>query len=145
MRSGLGLTPAPNLSAQNFNVARNLNPLPQIGAQTGFGGGAGLGGAGFGGGAGLGGTGFGGVQPTLSQAPQVGLQSGAGNFGLGQFNAGNGTLFGNSGRTNSVYQPLLPLLRMPQGSYLGQGVIGQPEAYVNNQPLRNFFRYLLPF
>ena len=130
IQSGLGLRPAPNLAAQNFNVVRNPNPLPQIGGtQAGFGGGAG----------------FGGVQPTLSQAPQVGLQNGVGNFGAGQFNAGSGSLFGNSGRTGSVYQPLFPLLRMPQGSYLGQGVIGQPEAYVNNQPLRNFFRYLLPF
>ena len=119
IQSGLGLRPAPNLAAQNFNAAPNLNPLPQIG----------------------GGAGFGGVQPALSQAPQVGLQN---NFGVGQFNAGNG-VFGNSSRTGSVYQPLFPLLRMPQGSYLGQGVIGQPEAYVNNQPLRNFFRYLLPF
>ena len=130
IQSGLGLRPAPNLAAQNFNVVRNPNPLPQIGGtQAGFGGGAG----------------FGGVQPTLSQAPQVGLQNGVGNFGAGQFNAGSGSLFGNSGRTGSVYQPLFPLLRMPQGSYLGQGLIGQPEAYVNNQPLRNFFRYLLPF
>lgn len=42
------------------------------------------------------------------------------------------------------FTPLLPIFPMPQGTYLGQGIIGQPTAYVDNQPLRNLLRYIFP-
>ena len=121
---GLGLTPAPNFGG----TVPNFNPLPGAGfQQPGFQ---------------QPGLAGGGVQPALSQPPQAGLgfQNGAGNLGFGQIGGGGGVR-----SSGGVYQPLFPILRMPSGSYLGQGLIGQPEAYVNNQPVRNFFRYLLPF
>jgi len=39
-----------------------------------------------------------------------------------------------------------PLVRqnMPVGTYLGQGSIGQPTAYVDGQPIRNLLRYVFP-
>jgi hypothetical protein len=40
-----------------------------------------------------------------------------------------------------------PLFTLGQENYnvqLGQGIIGQPTAYVVGQPIRNFFRYLAP-
>ncbi len=42
------------------------------------------------------------------------------------------------------YTPLLQFRNMPPGSYLGQGLIGQPTAYVDGQPLRNLLRYIAP-
>lgn len=47
-------------------------------------------------------------------------------------------------RGSGVYTPLLPIFAMPQGTYIGQGIIGQPTAYVNGQPLRNLLRYVFP-
>ncbi len=32
----------------------------------------------------------------------------------------------------------------PPGTYLGQGIIGQPTAYVDGQPVRNLMRYIFP-
>lgn len=43
---------------------------------------------------------------------------------------------------NGRYQPLLPLRNMPPGTWLGQGMFGQPKAYVDGQPVRNLFRYM---
>lgn len=40
-----------------------------------------------------------------------------------------------------------PLLGFGQDNYnvqLGRGIIGQPVAYVDGQPLRNFLRYIFP-
>lgn len=45
---------------------------------------------------------------------------------------------------NSPYKALLPLQKMPNNTYVGQGLIGQPKAFVEGQPVRNFFRYILP-
>jgi len=45
-------------------------------------------------------------------------------------------------RTN--YTPLISLRNLPPGTYLGQGIIGQPKAYVDGEPVRNLFRYILP-
>ncbi|HAN96489.1 MAG TPA: hypothetical protein DCQ98_03200 [Planctomycetaceae bacterium] len=45
---------------------------------------------------------------------------------------------------NGNYKPLLPLQGLPAGTYVSQGLIGQPKAFVNGQPVRNFFRYVLP-
>jgi hypothetical protein len=42
------------------------------------------------------------------------------------------------------YQPIFKLQNMPPGTYLGQGWLGQPTAYVDGQPIRNLFRYILP-
>lgn len=45
--------------------------------------------------------------------------------------------------SRTAYRPVVP--RAPNSSaYLGQGLIGQPKAYVDGQPVRNFFRYFLP-
>ena len=48
------------------------------------------------------------------------------------------------GTRPNAYQPLLRLQNMPPGVYLGQGIIGQPTAYVDGQPLRNLLRYISP-
>lgn len=42
-------------------------------------------------------------------------------------------------------QPMVRFQNMPPGSYMGQGIVGQPKAYVDGQPMRNLFRYLTPF
>ena len=36
------------------------------------------------------------------------------------------------------------LQNMPVGTYLGTGVVGQPTAYRDGQPVRNLFRYITP-
>ncbi len=105
-------------------------------------------------------------QPALPQQaccqPQAGFQpgfQGGGYQGVGyqgggyQFGAGVGTpQFGAQGarwwtpfvRGSGVYTPLLDLTPNNSGTYLGQGIIGQPTAYVNGQLLRNLLRYLSP-
>ncbi|MEL7499466.1 MAG: hypothetical protein AAFN77_17815 [Planctomycetota bacterium] len=45
---------------------------------------------------------------------------------------------------SGVYTPLLPLVSQRPGTYMGQGIIGQPTAYVDGQPLRNLLRYISP-
>ena len=43
--------------------------------------------------------------------------------------------------------PCRPLITLGQGAYnaqLGQGILGQPTAYVPGQSIRNFIRYLSP-
>lgn len=47
-----------------------------------------------------------------------------------------------SNRVN--YSPLISLRNLPPGTYLGQGVVGQPKAYVDGEPVRNLLRYILP-
>lgn len=34
------------------------------------------------------------------------------------------------------------LRNMPQGTYVGRGLVGQPAAYIDGQPLRNLIRYI---
>ena len=34
------------------------------------------------------------------------------------------------------------LQNMPQGTYVGRGLVGQPAAYIDGQPLRNLIRYI---
>ncbi len=41
--------------------------------------------------------------------------------------------------------PLVQFKNMQPGTYLGQGIVGQPKAYVDGQPFRNLFRYFLLF
>lgn len=67
------------------------------------------------------------------------------NIGTPQLNRTNapfGSLLAGSGRT--AYTPLIQFRNMPPGTYLGQGVIGQPTAYVDGQPIRNLIRYVSP-
>ena len=45
---------------------------------------------------------------------------------------------------SGVYQPVVRLANVRPGTYLGQGIIGQPTAYVDGQPLRNLLRYISP-
>ena len=45
---------------------------------------------------------------------------------------------------SGVYQPIVRLANIRPGTYLGQGIIGQPTAYVDGQPVRNLLRYIFP-
>jgi hypothetical protein len=65
-------------------------------------------------------------------------------FGTPQFSAQGARWWTPFVSGSGVYTPLLKLQYMPAGSYLGQGVIGQPTAYVNGQPVRNLLRYISP-
>lgn len=47
-------------------------------------------------------------------------------------------------RFNTTYRPVLPVAGIPADFSVGQGLYGQPKVYVDNQPVRNFFRYMLP-
>lgn len=40
------------------------------------------------------------------------------------------------------WKPLIPLRALPPGVYVGQGIVGQPVAYVDKEPVRNFLRYI---
>ncbi|QDU94235.1 hypothetical protein [Lignipirellula cremea] len=44
----------------------------------------------------------------------------------------------------NAYKPLIALRPYPCEAYVGQGLLGQPKAYMPSQPIRNFFRYILP-
>jgi hypothetical protein len=46
--------------------------------------------------------------------------------------------------TRQTWTPLIPFRNLPPGTYVGQGIIGQPVAYVDNEPFRNFLRYISP-
>lgn len=88
------------------------------------------------------GTGFQqGFQPTGFQGN--GFQLGAG-AGVPQFGAQGARWWTPFVRGSGVYTPLLDLTPNNAGTYLGQGIIGQPTAYVNGQLLRNLLRYLAP-
>jgi len=45
---------------------------------------------------------------------------------------------------NAGPQPLIRLRTLPQNTYLGQGILGQPTAYVPGEPVRNILRYIMP-
>lgn len=132
--NGLGLTPVPTFNSLTGNQLRQTAGFQANGGLVGQG-----------------------VQPVLSQAPQLqiqvpgqppvasGAQFGGNQIGVPQF----GTPFAQNrpwlNGTPGAYQPLVRVFNMPQGTFLGQGIIGQPEAYVNGQPVANFFRYIFPF
>ena len=81
--------------------------------------------------------------PQTPQVPNQGFQFQRG-IGVPQFN-GNGTPWWSPFLTGSgQYTPLLQFRNMPPGTYLGQGLIGQPTAYVDGQPFRNLIRYVAP-
>ena len=69
------------------------------------------------------------------------LQAG---IGVPQFNQTGGNWWSPFISGSGYYTPLLNFRNMPQGTYLGQGIIGQPTAYVDGQPLRNLLRYVSP-
>ena len=45
---------------------------------------------------------------------------------------------------SGVYQPIVRMANVKPGTYLGQGIVGQPTAYVDGQPVRNLLRYIFP-
>ena len=78
--------------------------------------------------------------------PQGGFQFQPG-LGVPQFNStgatGGGNWFSNALTGTGAYTPLLPIVSA-QGARLGQGIIGQPTAYIDGQPVRNLLRYIFP-
>ena len=121
-------TPAPVFRPQAVNQAANQIPTlaPSVGST--FGGFLGQAGANYQ------------VQPQGSQLFQSGL-------GVPQFRStgalGNGGWFSNGLFGTGAYTPLLPIASA-QGARLGQGIIGQPTAYMDGQPIRNLLRYIFP-
>jgi hypothetical protein len=45
---------------------------------------------------------------------------------------------------SSGYRPLIGFGQGSYDAYLGRGIVGQPVAYVDGQPVRNFIRYVFP-
>ena len=102
------------------------------------------------------------VQPPASQVPSLAVpQQNPAAFSPG-FNPGFQAVppppgvgtpqFGSQANTfwtpfvtgSGVYQPVIRIANLRPGTYLGQGIIGQPTAYVDGQPLRNLLRYIFP-
>jgi len=82
---------------------------------------------------------------TQNFTPNYSLQSGIGTPQFGNTGFGGGsnwltTFFTGSGQ----YPNLLGFRNLPPGTQVGQGIIGQPTAYVDGQPFRNLFRWFLP-
>lgn len=82
---------------------------------------------------------------TQTYTPNYSLQSGIGTPQFGNTGFGGGsnwltTFFTGRGQ----YPNLLSFRNLPPGAQLGQGIIGQPTAYVDGQPARNLLRWLLP-
>lgn len=78
--------------------------------------------------------------------PNYGLQSGIGTPQFGNTGFGGGSSWLTTFLTGrGQYPNLLSFRNLPPGTQLGQGIIGQPTAYVDGQPARNLFRWLLPF
>ena len=69
-------------------------------------------------------------------------------LGVPQFSStgsyGNGGWFSNLVRGTGAYTPLLPIEPFYPNARQGRGIIGQPTAYVDGQPVRNLLRYLMP-
>lgn len=59
------------------------------------------------------------------------LSPGVGSQNQGYFQGGGGL------------QPLIPIRNLPPSTYMGQGLFGQPKAFVDGQPIRNLFRFLI--
>lgn len=83
-------------------------------------------------------TQFGGI------APQGGVFGTGTGLGLPQFQPQQNRWWTPFVTGSGVYQPIVRLANLRPGTYLGQGIIGQPTAYVDGQPIRNLFRYVLP-
>ncbi len=65
-------------------------------------------------------------------------------IGAPQFNTANTPWWSSFLTGSGQYTPLVQFRNMPPGTYLGQGLIGQPTAYVDGQPIRNLLRYVAP-
>jgi hypothetical protein len=79
--------------------------------------------------------------PTLTAPQPVQLPATGLNPGM-QYNLDptwNSSFTTNPSR--STYSPILALRNLPPGTYVGQGILGQPKAYVDGEPIRNFLRY----
>ena len=59
--------------------------------------------------------------------------------------ARGGYSYGYAAPRQVAYRPLVPLVPPSSNVQLGQGLLGQPTAYVPGQPIRNFLRYVSPF
>ena len=76
--------------------------------------------------------------------PNIGVPQLTGNTG-GIGSGLSSWLRGSNGSASSSALPsLLSFRNLPPSTYLGQGLIGQPTAYVDGQPFRNLFRYISP-
>ncbi len=84
-------------------------------------------------------------QPALPQCcvPAQGYQYGN-QIGTPQFNSQRSRWWTPFFTGSGVYRPLVNLGGAKPGTYLGQGIIGQPTAYVDGQPFRNLLRYISP-
>ena len=79
----------------------------------------------------------------LQTNPNLTLQTQT--LGIPQFNSSTRPGWWSPFITGSgSYPSLFKLQNLPPGTYLGQGIIGQPTAYVDGQPVRNLFRYIFP-
>lgn len=76
------------------------------------------------------------------QQPNYGYQSPT--IGTPQYRAAGANWWTPFVSGSGVYQPVIQSRKMPPGTYLGQGLIGQPTAYVDGQPVRNLLRYISP-
>jgi hypothetical protein len=90
------------------------------------------------------------VQPgfqsgTQTYTPNYGLQSGIGTPQFGTNAYGGGSNWLSTFLTGTGQYPnLLNFRNLPPGTHLGQGIIGQPTAYVDGQPARNLLRWFFP-
>ncbi len=79
---------------------------------------------------------------TLQAQPSIGLQSP--NVSVPQYDTTQNQGWTPFAGGANAYQPLIRLTNMKPGTYLGRGIIGQPTAYVDGQPVRNLLRYVFP-
>ena len=88
--------------------------------------------------------------PVYRQAQFVAPNMNSGAGSLRTYPQYNGNPYPNPGYgisqpyVRDTWAPIIPLRQMPYGTYLGQGIVGQPVAYVDGEPVRNFLRYVFP-
>ena len=81
-----------------------------------------------------------GTGQSIFQAPNIGIpQLGGSTFGSRLANWWRPLVSGTG-----AYVPVVRLENMSPGVFVGQGIIGQPKAYADGQPIRNLFRYISP-
>lgn len=82
---------------------------------------------------------------TQTYTPNYGLQNGIGTPQFGTNGYGGGSNWASTFLTGTGQYPnLLSFRNLPPGTHLGQGIIGQPTAYVDGQPGRNLLRWIFP-
>lgn len=77
------------------------------------------------------------VSPPAFQVPPA-------NYAPVQTGIGSGSWYQPFVAGTGAYQPVFNVRPMPVGTYLGQGIVGQPTAYVAGQTFRNLLRYIFP-